>query len=371
MSGARLIFPILVFAAACGGRAVDDVSSPGGAPSPAATVDPAGTPETGKCDARSVDVSVAKSDLNGYPPYALSGCSLAYITTDGALVLRDLATGTEETLAAASEGPRRPAASPSVIAWEAMVDHRLMVRVRLRSTRETKTIEGPLVAGGEPRVAGTSVAFTAWVTADDADVWLYDANTTELRSVFAGKAEQRFADISDAFIVATDFSEDPDGKYDGAGDLADIVVFDRATQMPSKRLAPKKQAFPLIVDGTRLSYLEWNLVHPEPKLEGYALRVGAIVGSYADDATVADIVLMTPEPVRPSTANGMLEWIANPNGVTTLYRAPADRSQPPQAVAGLDGLHLYAPVSTSAFTVMATVPTDRTEAVPLLRAVAR
>jgi len=88
---------------------------------------------------------------------------------------------------------------------------------------------------------------------------LADVNTTDLRSaialgcrtmqsVFAGPGEQRFADVSAEYVVATDFSEDPDGKYDGEGDLADIVVFDRATQTASKRVAEKKQAFPMLVD---------------------------------------------------------------------------------------------------------------------------
>jgi hypothetical protein len=67
----------------------------------------------------------------------------------------------------------------------------------------------------------------------------------------------------------------------------------------------------------------------------------------------------------------MIEWIANPDGTTALWRAPADRSSAPAKVAGLDGLHLYAPASTSSFTVLASVPTDRTGVAPSLRAIAR
>jgi hypothetical protein len=340
---------LFVLLAACGGNS--------STPAPAT-----------KCDAPAAAVEVANEDLNGYPPYAASGCSLAYISTSGVLVLRDLATGAEETISPASDHPRHPAASADVVAWEAGSG---VVGVRVRSTGETKTIDGPFVRAGEPRVSGTSVAFTAWVTDTDADVWLYDAIKGEARSVFAGPAEQRFSDVSDAYVVATDFSEDPDGKYDGAGDLADIVVFDRLTATVTKRAAEKKQAFPMLVDETHLAYLGWDLVHPEPKLQGYTLRVGAITGPPAEDVTLADVEYVTSEPVRPSTANGVIEWVANPDGQTVLWRAPADRSSAPVAVGGLEGLQLYAPVSTSAFTILASVPAGRSNVIPQLRTVAR
>jgi hypothetical protein len=214
--------------------------------------------------------------------------------------------------------------------------------------------------------------FTAWVTAADADVWLYDATTGVSQSIFSGPAEQRFADVSPQYVVATDFSEEgPDGKYDGQDDLADIVVFDRATGTVTKREAELKQAFPMIVNDSLLAYLAWPLVHPEPKLVAYEIRAGRIAGPVAEDEKIADVVLMTTEPVRPSTANGMIEWIANPDGTTALWRAPADRSSPPVKVAGLDGLHLYAPASTSSFTVLASVPADRSGVAPQLRAVGR
>lgn len=367
--GGLLFIAMTACFAACGGE-TEGNGAPYGSPSSSSTSSgsSSGGAASGSCDAPAADVAVASADLNGYPPYAASGCSLVYVSAAGALVVRDLATGAEETLAAPDEQPRRPAASADVIAWEALTGGTTVIRVRVRATGETKTVAGAFVNATEPRASGSSVAFTAWVTATDADVWLYDATTGAAQSVFAGRAEQRFADVSPEYVVATDFSEDPDGKYDGQGDLADILVFDRATQAITKRVAGKKQAFPMIVSGSLLGYLEWSLVHPEPKLEGYALRVGRIAGRAVDDVTIADVVLRASEPVRPSTANGSIEWIANPDGKTTLWRAPADRSSAPVAASGLDGLHLYAPAASTAFTVVAG---SAGSAAPRLRVVGR
>lgn len=348
--------------AACGGG-VSEPAPSSGTPSGSSS---GGTP-VGSCDAPNMDVAVTNGDSTGYPTYAIAGCSLVYVSSSGALVLRDLGTGAEETLAPATESPRRPSASPDVIAWESDDARTTSIKVRVRATGETKTIGGDLARGTEPRVSGTSVAFTAWVTSTDADVWLYDATTGASESIFNGPAEQRFADVSPEYVVATDFSEDPDGIYNGQGDLADIVVFDRTTRAVTKRAAANKQAFPMLVNGSLLGYLEWSLVHPEPKLEGYAIRVGQIAGPAMEDETVADVVLRTSYPVRPSTANGMIEWTANGDGTTALWRAPADRSQPPAAVAGIEGLQLAAPASSAAFTVV--TASDGTG--PRLRAVRR
>ena len=49
----------------------------------------------------------------------LAGCMLAYVSaTGGALILRDLASGSEIEMAAASESPRRPTLSGEVLAWQ-------------------------------------------------------------------------------------------------------------------------------------------------------------------------------------------------------------------------------------------------------------
>ena len=85
---------------------------------------------------------------------------------------------------------------------------------------------------------------------------------------------------------------------------------------------------------------------------GARLRAEMRAGPALSDQTIADVVLQTSYPVRPSTANGMIEWIANGDGKTALWRAPADRSQAPAKVAGIDGLQLSAPASAAAFTVV-------------------
>ena len=75
-----------------GGAAPPDASAPadGGGPPPTCTGE------------RAAGVEVRDEGLLGFPPYAADGCSLAYIAVDGSLRVRDLATGAEETVAAAS-----------------------------------------------------------------------------------------------------------------------------------------------------------------------------------------------------------------------------------------------------------------------------
>lgn len=365
------IWAIAGLAAACGGRA-DNVppgsstgAPPGEAPpSPVTTCDPSAA----------ADIEVSSDDLNGFPPYATAGCTLAYVNRAGDLVVRDLATRAESVVAPAAERPRRPTASAQVVAWEADESGHSVVRVRSGGT--VKTIEGAFASAGEPRASATSVAFTAWngpLSTDDTDVGLYDATTAEVRMVLGGPGQQRFADVSSTHVAASDFSEDPDGRFDNDGkDLADIVVFDRATGALVKRPLPGKQAFPMLAEGGIVAYLAWNGVHPEPKFVAYELRSGQVGGDPLADAKIADVVYASTEYARPAVVSGTLEWIANPDGRTTLYRAPADGSSVPLAVKGLDDLRLYAPSPTSAgFTVLATSPVGSAAAAPRLRAVPR
>ncbi len=53
-----------------------------------------------------------------------------------------------------------------------------------------------------------------------------------------------------------------------------MVLFDRATSTATKRHAPGKQAFPILGAPGRVAYLDWVGVQPEPKLDGYTLRIG-------------------------------------------------------------------------------------------------
>jgi len=326
------------------------------------------------CDAsRVVDLEVSGADRDGFPPYAVAACTLAYVNRAGDLVVRDLSgTSPEATLATASEHPRRPAVSESTIAWEADEGGHSVVRARANAI--TRTVTGPFAAAGEPRVSGTSVVFTAWAEAGagaDTDVWLFDAGSGEAHLALGGAGQQRFADVSSRYIVATDFSEDPDGRFDGnETDLADLVVLDRVSGGVSTRRLPGKQSFPILGEGDAIAYLDWGSIHPEPKLQAYAVRSGLLVGP-PKDRTVATVAQVSATYARPALAGATLEWVANPDGMTRLYRAPLDGSAPPAVVSGLDSLRLYAPASTRAFTILATAPNTSAGTLPRLRAVTR
>jgi hypothetical protein len=299
------------------------------------------------------------------------------VNSAGALVARDLSTRAEVTIAPAAEHPRRPTVSAEVVAWEADQNSRSVVRVLASAAGSTaRTIEGAFASAGEPRASGSSVAFTAWngpSSADDTDVWLCDATTNEAHVVLGGPGQQRFPDLSSAFVAASDFSEDPDGRYDRDGqDLSDIILLDRATGAVTKRALPGKQAFPMLADDGVLAYLSWSGIHPEPKFENYELRSGRIVGDPAADLSISKVVYAGAEPARPTVVGSIIEWVANPDGTTTLYRAPVDASGAPAAVKGLESFHLHAPAPTTAgFTIVATSRVGASEIVPRLRAVPR
>lgn len=377
-----LIATLATVAPACGGRADDT-----GSPSPAVTGNPPPVaPAPATCVAGAADIAVSSTDLNGFPPYAASGCSLVYVSSNGDLVVRDLASLAETVLAPKSEHPRRPTASAQLIAWEADLAGRAVVRVR-KTGGDTTTIltssAGAFAASGEPRASGGSVAFTVWngpAPTDDTDVWLYDAATDTTTLAIGGPGQQRFSDVSAKYVVASDFSEDTDKRFDNDGkDLSDIIVLDRASGILTTRRAPGKQAFPMITQvgsDDVLAYLAWSGIHPEPKLTAYQLRGGPMLGDPAADKTIADVSYLSSDYARPAAVAGTIEWIANPNGRTILYRAPADGSAPPVAVNGLEDLHLYAPApSSGGFTVVATLRATASsgtpEAVPRLRAVSR
>lgn len=364
--------------AACGGAVAR--ADAGDAGAPAADDAPAPAPRGGACSApTAAGVEVASVDLNAYPPYAIAGCALVYVSPRGALVMRDLATGAEATLSTiADEHPRRPAISDALVAWEATIKGKDVIRIWPRSATPGEAPPATIdrfAQAREPRVAGNAVVFTAWngpTETDDTDVYLFDSAAGEPRLVLGGRGQQRFADVSSDAVAVTDFSEDPDGTFNRDDtDLADVVLVDRATGAVTRRPLPGKQAFPLLVAGDRLAYLHWGEVHPEPKFSAFQIRVGARSGGPADDLAVADVRNASTDYVRVAAADGLLEWISSPDGRTKLFRAPSDGSRPPVAVAGLDGLLLYGPASSGAITVLAAAATDGTAAAPRLRALER
>ena len=67
---------------------------------------------------------------------------------------------------------------------------------------------------------------------------------------------------------------------------ADIVLLDRRSATRTTRKKPGKQAFPMLGAAGKIATLDWNLVHPEPKLSAYELRVGLLADAEAPQRTV-------------------------------------------------------------------------------------
>jgi hypothetical protein len=317
---------------------------------------------------------VKGEDLDGYPPYAVEGCALVYLREDGVLVHRDLTDGTETTMAGADEQPRRPAISAGLVAWEATAGGRSVVRVR--RGLEVRTVSGDFEAAAEPRLRESSLVFTGFRAGGDADVWLYDWDEDLATMVIGGPGEQRFADVSAAFVAATDFAEDPDGRYDGDGtDLADVVIYDRRTGALVTRRAPGKQAFPMLGSDGVLAYLEWVLVHPEPKLVAYDLKAGAPLERVSSDRTIAHVVNVTGTYARPALSGGVLEWVQASDGRTALHRAPASGAAPAQVALELPDAVLHAPALTTqaggGLTIVAATKAIASSRVPRLEVVRR
>lgn len=302
-------------------------------------------------------LSVAKSDLYGYPPYAMDGCQLAYVSSNGNLMLRALHSGSEEVVASASEHPRRPSLKDGAIAWEGVnTSGKSVVRVRSASLA-TVDMVGAFDHAGEPRLGGGALVFTAWKTADDlgdSEVDVYDLST-KATIALDGNGQQRFADVSDAHVLYSDFGEDPDGTFNGnKADVADVVIYDRASRTSVTRKLVGKQAFPRVASGTAMIYLSWNLIHPEPKMNAYELMTGPISANVANDAEVAFVTNDgSASYILPSVQNGIVEWIGQDvSFAMRLWRTRLDQIAP-VAVTELDGLSLAAPVAHPQFTLLA------------------
>jgi hypothetical protein len=322
------------------------------------------------CSTDALDgLNVAASDVHGgtpyslgYTPYAIDGCRLVYVAAaadgvGGALLLRDLATGKEQTIAEAAEAPRRPSIAGEWIAWEATVSGAPAVRV-WRKSGDPVTIQGAFDHAGEPRAAADAIVFTAWLGPNDtadSDILLYRPATQEVVVVSATPKQQRFPDISATHIAWADFVDDPDGIYQDVGSHAaeaDVVVFDRATSTATKRYAPGKQAFPILGAPGKVAYLDWVGVQPEPKLDGYTLRIGDLDAPVALDAEVARINAQLLH-VRPVARGALLEWVTSTDGQgSQLQRRQADLAEPVETLPGLDGLEILGPVASDAITLV-------------------
>ncbi len=351
--------PALASLAGCGEMAT------GPTPTPTSTSEP---PKP--CPIASLaGIDIAASDVYGgtpyalgYPPYAVDGCRLVYVaaSADGAsgdLVLRDLATGKEQTIAAAAEAPRRPSIAGAWITWEATIGGAPGVRVRGESG-EAVTLQGPFDHAGEPRAAADAVVFTAWLGPDDRDdtnIFLYRPATQELTAVRPTPKQQRFPDISATHLAWADFADDLDGYYtdfSSHAHEADVVLFDRATRVVTTRHAPGKQAFPILGATGKVAYLDWVDVQPEPKLDAYTLRIGDLDAPIEGDAVVAQISA-TLLHVRPVARGPLLEWVASTDGAPVrLERQRADLAQPAVTLPGLEGLEILGPIASDTVTLV-------------------
>jgi hypothetical protein len=286
----------------------------------------------------------SSGNFYGYPPYASNGCTLVYVNASSQLVRRDLGTKTEEVLSDAPSNPRKPTMSDDVTAW-------------IEGTGDLRVVYGdqpyaitwhPERNKDEPRASGSALVFTDWVTATDSDVVLLELATNTYTVVGTGPAQQRFADVGDAFVAITDFTEDPDGIFNGDGtDLADIVIFDRTTRTSSTRALPGKQAFPVVADSTHFGYLDWGTVRPEPKFAAYDLHSGATTQPATSDTLVMSIEVTTGQEILPTARDGVLEWVSSDtnDGMMKLYRAPADGSSGPQQA--YNNRSLTAPIAST------------------------
>jgi hypothetical protein len=317
-------------------------------------------------------LAVKAIDLEGYPPYAIDGCKLAYVSaTSGALVLRDLELDTEIEMAPASESPRRPTLSGDLLAWQSGEGATSTVRIAFGGS--ARTVAGAFDHAGEPRARAGSVVFTGWLGSDDrsdTDVFIARQDGGPAELVLGGPGQQRFADVSESHIAVSDFSEDPSGVYSGDGtSLSDLVVLDRDGGPAQHKHASGKQAFPMLGARDRMVFLEWIGVHPVPKFQEYTIRAVELAALDAEPVTIASVKSDRPT-VRPVARDTFVEWVERPLDLASrLYRAEIDRPPAPSAVAGLEGLELFAPAASTGFTVIAVQPLAG--GAPTLRSVTR
>lgn len=315
----------------------------------------------------------------GYPPYAVDGCNLVYLApgqgpgATGELRVRDLGSGMERVIADASLQPSRPAISGTRAAWEAIENGTRVVKtVDLAYASATPmTIVGPFDHAGEPRVSEGSVVFTAWVGAadtSDTGIFVFSTASATVQPVATGPGQRRFADISPTHIAWSDFSVGPTKIFaDQSTDAANIVVLERASGVTNARTKPGKQAFPMLGIEGKVAYLDWGLVHPEPKFSEYDLKIGDVGGIATGDILVSHI--QTSVYLRPVAEGSYLEWIAtSPAGAPALMRSALGFAAAPITVSTFGGETVVGPSSAPSMTLIGTMAPNMP---PRLQAFAR
>lgn len=340
-----LLSTLTLGALACGGSTSQPI------------VDAGTTSDAGACASLGADVDV-QTPSSIYPSYALEGCRLAYVAKGSQrLVVRDLTNGTERFVtdppATPDDVPRRPTLGDGTVAWESGAPSASAVFVATNGG--TVKVTGSFDHASEPRAFGSVVVFTAWASADplaDTDVWLWDTKSSTASLVVGGPAQQRFADVNAKWVAFTDFSEDPDGRWDqNDTDLADVVLWNRATKAVTPRKIVGKEAFPVLVGDDLLGYVHWSDVHPEPKFQAFGVRGARVGADPSTDVVVADVKDATRFWL-PSGNGGTIDWIAPESlgGPELLWRAPVDGSAVKKTI--LDGIFTGPPQSSPALTLV-------------------
>ncbi len=314
---------------------------------------------------RGIEVAQARAenplDPIGYLPYAIRNCTLVYVAkSPSELRIRDLSLGQESVLASADLTPRRPTIGEGFVAWEGNLNGKSVIQLSING--QTTTLSGPWDHAGEPRASGDAVVFTAWSDVDtnsDTDVYLWARSTNAITAIATGPGQQRFADVSATHVAVTDFSEDPSGTYDpNIAKLADVVVYERSSLSKTARTLSGKQAFPRLADNGLVVYLDWGLIHPEPKMNAYGLRIGSITQDTSFDRNVKDDAIHNYNPHDlPSVANGRVQWVDSTADGISMFERVLDLSAPATSV--LAG-NLIGPAGGETMTLVGSITTSGT-----------
>jgi hypothetical protein len=271
----------------------------------------------------------------------------------GALRLRSLVDGTDVVVADESETPRRPTLRGDILAWEATLAGKSVVRIKV-GAKPVITMKGVFQHAGEPRAGEAGVAFTAWMTTDelgDTDVYLYDRATGATVPIATGPAQQRWADVSATHVAYSDFVEDPDGTFgNDSKDVCDIGLVELATMKKTTYAKPGKQAYPMLGSSGYAVFLEWPADHPEPKNVFYSLRSWGFAGATQPDVELSQVIHNDSFYARPATRDGVVTWVASAPQ-DTLFRVAVEGGSP--AVIPMASTVLRSPAMTSSFVAIA------------------
>jgi hypothetical protein len=107
----------------------------------------------------------------------------------------------------------------------------------------------------------------------------------------------------------------------------------------------------------KIAYLNWSLVHPEPKFSAYGVQIGPIDGDGADDVAAAQLETQTLF-VRPVVRAGRLTWVTAETGHSALMQRAVDLATPAETVnVFMEGV-VFGPSASNALTLVGASSTD-------------